>query len=267
MIDPKVQQELRERFNPEGSMLRKHQMRMLEMLIEVDKICQKHNIKYWIEGGTLLGAVRHGGFIPWDDDLDIAVMHDEYKKMLEVLEKELPENMKVHTFKTDRTFCSFFAKVRDLNSEIVEKGYHHYTYNGIYIDIFPMRKINKYLSYISNIINYRILVPCVTRKSPNEKFNITKRIFMYRLCKFLYSILNIINFIFPHNKINYNWGTYFENNSKPTDIFPLRRILFEGIEFNAPKNYEKILQNCYGDFTKLPQLDNVHSHLISLKIY
>ena len=50
MIDPKVQQELRERFNPEGSMLRKHQMRMLEMLIEVDKICQKHNIKYWIEG-------------------------------------------------------------------------------------------------------------------------------------------------------------------------------------------------------------------------
>lgn len=266
MIDPKVQQELRERFNPEGSMLRKHQMRMLEMLIEVDKICQKHNIKYWIEGGTLLGAVRHGGFIPWDDDLDIAVMHDEYKKMLDVLEKELPENMKVQTHKTDPFFCSFFAKVRDMNSEIIEFGYREYKYNGIYIDIFPMRKSNKTLAIISSFFNNRYLVPLLMRESPQKRFNLKKRRRIYNLCKFINSILNIINFFIPNKRVNYDWGTYFANNSNDSEIFPLTRIQFEGMYFNAPFNYNKVLYNCYGDYQKLPDLNNVHTHLIDLKL-
>ena len=262
MIDPKVQQELRERFNPEGSTLRKHQMRMLEMLIEVDKICQKHNIKYWIEGGTLLGAVRHGGFIPWDDDLDIAVMHDEYKKMLDVLERELPENMKVQSFKTDRTFCYSYAKVRDLNSEIIEIGYPEYKYNGIFIDIFPMRNINKRLSYLSYAINYHILYPSTIRKSPNIKFNFRERIIRYNLCKLLHSFLKLINIILPHQRINYNWGTFFKNNCKKEDIFPLTRLSFEGFEFNAPSNYVNVLSNCYGDYNKIPDIESIQTHIL-----
>ena len=66
--------ELRQRYNPEGSLLRRHQLRMLEILKEIDRICQKHRIDYWLSSGTLLGAVRHGGFIPWDDDLDIEMV-------------------------------------------------------------------------------------------------------------------------------------------------------------------------------------------------
>lgn len=67
-------EELRQRYNPDGSLLRRQQMRMLHILVEVDKICQRHNIRYWLSSGTLIGAVRHGGFIPWDDDLDIEMM-------------------------------------------------------------------------------------------------------------------------------------------------------------------------------------------------
>ena len=67
---------LRQRFNPDGSLLRRQQMRMLELLIEVDRICKKHNIKYWLGSGTLIGAARHKGFIPWDDDLDIEMLWD-----------------------------------------------------------------------------------------------------------------------------------------------------------------------------------------------
>ena len=63
-----TQESLRAKYNPEGSELRRLQMRMLDILIVVDEICRRHDIPYWIEGGTLLGAVRHGGFIPWDDD-------------------------------------------------------------------------------------------------------------------------------------------------------------------------------------------------------
>ena len=66
-------EDLKSRFNPEGSLLRRQQNRMTELLIEIDRICKKHSIQYWLSSGTLLGAVRHKGFIPWDDDMDICM--------------------------------------------------------------------------------------------------------------------------------------------------------------------------------------------------
>ena len=83
---PDIDQEaLRARFNPDGSLLRQQQQRMLELLIEVDRICKKHHITYWLSCGTLLGAARHKGFIPWDDDLDIEMLLPDYKRLLKVL--------------------------------------------------------------------------------------------------------------------------------------------------------------------------------------
>ena len=78
-------EELKARFNPDGSLLRREQMVMLEMVTELDRICKKYNIQYFLYWGTLLGAIRHNGFIPWDDDLDVAVMRQDYKKLLKVL--------------------------------------------------------------------------------------------------------------------------------------------------------------------------------------
>lgn len=83
--------ELRQRFNPEGSKLRQMQLRMLDILTEVDSICKKHGISYWLSSGTLIGALRHDGFIPWDDDLDIEMMRDDYLRLMKVLPQELPE--------------------------------------------------------------------------------------------------------------------------------------------------------------------------------
>ena len=94
-------EELRARFNPEGSMLRRQQMRMLEILLEVDKICKKHDIKYWLSSGTLIGAMRHDGFIPWDDDLDIEMMRSDYLRLMEVLPSELPEWLALQNDETD----------------------------------------------------------------------------------------------------------------------------------------------------------------------
>ena len=80
-------------YNGEGTELRKMQIRILEIMVEIDKLCRKHDIKYWLDGGTLLGAVRHGGFIPWDDDLDICMMQEDYEKFIEIAPKELPEHL------------------------------------------------------------------------------------------------------------------------------------------------------------------------------
>ena len=79
------------KYNGEGTPLRMAQLRMLAILVEVDKICRKHNITYWLDYGTLLGAVRHKGFIPWDDDVDICVMRKDYDKLRKYLQQELPE--------------------------------------------------------------------------------------------------------------------------------------------------------------------------------
>ena len=78
-------EELRSRFNPEGSLLRRQQNRMTEILIEVDRICKKHHIQYWLSSGTLLGAVRHKGFIPWDDDMDIEMLRTDYERLMKIL--------------------------------------------------------------------------------------------------------------------------------------------------------------------------------------
>ena len=71
-------------YNGEGTLLRQAQLRMLNILLEVDKICRKNNLSYWIDYGTLLGAVRHKGYIPWDDDIDISMPSDDYKKFTEI---------------------------------------------------------------------------------------------------------------------------------------------------------------------------------------
>ena len=73
-MDNNLKQELRKRFNPDGSLLRRQQLRMLELLEAVDLVCKKYDIPYWLSSGTLIGAVRHQGFIPWDDDLDIEML-------------------------------------------------------------------------------------------------------------------------------------------------------------------------------------------------
>ena len=130
---------LRQRFNPDGSLLRRQQMRMLEILLEVDRICKKHDIKYWLSSGTLIGAARHKGFIPWDDDLDIEMLWDDYKRLMKVLPDELPETMALQNTKTDPNYFCFYAKVRDRRSHLEESNRYDRVWReqGIYIDVFP----------------------------------------------------------------------------------------------------------------------------------
>ncbi|WP_300386582.1 LicD family protein, partial [Clostridium sp.] len=98
--------------------IREAQIRMLDILKEIDRICRKYQIEYWLESGTLLGAVRHGGFIPWDDDLDIGMMRSDYIKFINVVNDEILDQYICQTPKTDKLTESAFIKIRDLNSEI-----------------------------------------------------------------------------------------------------------------------------------------------------
>jgi lipopolysaccharide cholinephosphotransferase len=92
------------------------QAKELSILKEIDALCKKHGIEYWLDGGTCLGAVRHKGFIPWDDDIDIAMRLEDLPRFIEFAQKELPRNLFVQTRESDPTSRLPITKVRDLNS-------------------------------------------------------------------------------------------------------------------------------------------------------
>ena len=100
--------------------LRKAQLIMLDMLVEFDELCKKHHLKYWLDSGTLLGAVRHQGFIPWDDDIDLSMPLEDYNKLLELGPKALSKNIFFQTSTTDPDFKFDYIKLRSNKASIVE---------------------------------------------------------------------------------------------------------------------------------------------------
>jgi lipopolysaccharide cholinephosphotransferase len=96
----------------DAEQLRALQLMELKMLSKVDDICRKHNIRYYIVAGTLLGAIRHGGFIPWDDDIDIAMYREDYTKFLEIAPDELGTEFFVQTWQSERNYFRYVARVR-----------------------------------------------------------------------------------------------------------------------------------------------------------
>ena len=137
-------EELKAKYNPEGSLLRRVQLRMLDMLLYFDTVCKEQHISYRLDGGTVLGAVRHGGFIPWDDDLDVAIdSKEDYKKILQYLKNHPHPQFVLQHKKTDKGFNNIWFTIRDLKSEYIhldeETAKHDNLrkYRGLQIDVFP----------------------------------------------------------------------------------------------------------------------------------
>jgi len=254
--------------NTEGSDLRKIQLRMLEMLEFVDHICQKHNISYWLAAGTLLGAVRHGGFIPWDDDLDIEMLKDDYRSLLKVLQVEMSDKYVLQTHQTDRNYIFPIAKLRDKNSYITESknADKNYKYRGIFIDIFYLDSGNHFLGRVA--VNFQKFAYALTLIR-NDKFGLLlflKRVIFRVLNSLVFPSLRFLAYLFNIKTKILPLGTGF---TKPIDlgnVFPLRKIIFEGKYFNGPANVDAYLKGMYGNYMKLPDLDNRQAHIVKCEI-
>ena len=257
MIDAQLQQQLRERFNPDGSMLRRQQLRMLDILLYVDKICKEHNIRYWLSSGTLLGAVRHGGFIPWDDDLDIEMLREDYEKFLEVFENS--DEFVLQTYKNDKYYLLPFAKVRDRFSVLDEFGNNlNYEHKGLFIDIFCLEESPRFAYVVYGVIMYLILKLQKGRTTGFIRFltSICKAIF-YGTVYVLRPILNIL----PFKRLNHVYGCGPRWKCRYIDsIMPLSTISFEGYSFPSPNDTCAYLTHMFGDYNKLPNLDKLRIH-------
>ena len=240
-------EELKARFNPEGSLLRRQQLVMLDMVKVLDGICRKHGIPYFLYGGTLLGAVRHNGFIPWDDDLDVGLMRKDYLRLMQVLPDELPPHIVLQTNKTDKNYFYFFAKLRDTRSFLDEGAYDRaFKYRGIFIDIFPFDKLQ---------------LPLQTFKIQSYAYT------LYRAGNGSESALRKIRKLTGGKTLTYDFGIPFHVVYDEKDIFPLSTHVFEDVELSVPGNSHHMLQSQFGDYMKLPDLDKVEQHIKHLEFF
>ena len=268
MINPKIQDELRERFNPDGSLLRNHQIRLLEMLKYFDGLCKVHGITYWLSSGTLIGAVRHGGFIPWDDDVDVEMLKDDYEKLVRVFESDPNPKFILQTHKSDYYYFAPFAKLRDRNSVIKEMNTDvdlYYKYRGVFIDIFIMEPSSSRLIArgASGLHNLLLLHPMSYIKNSIIR-PIYYCIVFFLLYKIVIPILRMITRIGAKDRLRLTVGSSFIKERYRGEIFPVQKILFENIYVPIPNKFDSYLHRIYGNYMKLPKIESIETHTAEL---
>lgn len=259
-------------YNAPGTQLRAAQLRMLEILNEIDKICKKYNITYWLDGGTLLGCVRHKGFIPWDDDLDIAVYEEDYERLLAILQKELPEQYRVEWPGNNKNFSFNIAKVVDSKS-YVEQTADTWTpragITGLWVDIFPMIHGNRPIRKMVEPLYGRCF-----RHSRNLEGIWYKRVLaymLYPLAILLVGLAKIACLFISKDKFVNRYGTGSAKAQHSTRhrswVVPTIDMQFENGVYPVPFNYDAYLTTIYGDYMKIPSAENRIVHLGEIKVF
>lgn len=267
MIDVSLQNELRDRFNPDGSRLRELQLYMLEMLKFIDKVCKDNNIKYWLSSGTCLGAVRHRGFIPWDDDIDIEMFPEDYNRFCSIVMKMDSHKYVLQTSKTDPEYAFPYAKLRDLNTVIKENSKIDlwYKYKGVFIDIFPVYYssswiIAKTVNLLQNIGFYKL--PWIRNAYARRLVRNINKGFLH---KFIFPILIFFDKFGYKNKLRIGGlGSGFMEQYDKDYVCNLVRCDFEGLSFPIPSKYDQYLTSLYGNYMELPQMDSIQAHITNV---
>jgi len=267
-----------------GDDLRKVQLVQLKILKEVHRICEKHNIQYFLLGGTLIGAIRHKGFIPWDDDLDIGMLREEYEKFFVICQTELSDEYFFQTIDTDPGYGYVFGKIMLKGTVFIEAiSAKAHKKSGIFIDIFPYDCIPKerHKRFIQLALarfttrayylkkRYKIKRP-ISVKSHFRTF--FAMLFYFFPSSVLYSLLYHTITKYSHlAKNNEGMVTKFAGKRDIVDINNLRIVTlgaFEDGMFYIPKNYDIVLSNYLGDYMTLPPPEKrIPSHeLIEYKL-
>lgn len=259
----------------------------LEIVKEVVALCDRHNLMYYMLGGSMLGAIRHKGFIPWDDDIDLGMPRKDYERFLELAPQELSSHLKIVNYKTDPTYHWYITRVLDTDTKVMERVFESEgKYTNLSIDIFPLDGTpnNKILRKLYNFrvmahramasLHYKDVIVTKNRnwkdaillwfmlKLPTQKmFNHHKEL---DKCDRLLKKYPMDKSLYTGNMM----GAYRTRELVPTSWYGDSSYYeFEGIKLRGIKEYDLYLKQLYGDYMQLPPEDKRRIHFQIIEIH
>jgi len=243
-----------------------------EILQEVVRVCEENGLEYYLVGGTLLGAVRHSGFIPWDDDIDIALPRYDYDKLEKIFRNNAPGCYKWVDYKDNHRIPYHFGKICDVRTTLVETGYRkeYRVPLGIYIDVFPLdgtpnsivaRKIHfAYIGFLRTLISLN----CLDNSTPRP---LHKKLIIFLVQHLVdENVLNVLHKSLEHELRRYPYDSAeyvcnFLGGWGMSEMFPKAWIgdysfvEFEGVKVRAFQKYDRYLNQVYGDYMTMPPIE------------
>lgn len=260
----------------------------LEIVKEVINICDQNNLTYYMLGGTMLGAIRHRGFIPWDDDIDLGMPRKDYEKFLCIAPNKLSKTLKIINYKTDKDYHYYITRIQDVKTKVVETRYENEgKYTHVSIDIFPLDGTpdNQFLRkiYCMRLMAHRAMMSLHYKDGIDPE---RKRSFVEKLA------LGILK-LFPTDVMfnAYNQKERIDNLLKKYDMrssvvtgnlmgaYRMKELVptawfghdafysFEGIRMRGILEYDKYLTHLYGDYMQLPPVEARKKHFRIIEIH
>lgn len=279
IIEAKITKAIEEK-EKSNKKLRQLQKTELEILTELDRVCRKHKLRYYIVGGTLIGAARTGGFIPWDDDIDVSMPREDFDKLL-TLKDEFSDEFFLQTHKTEKDCYFFYAKLRKNGTYFGEDKFEHTgIHKGIFMDIFPLDYISdkgiiqklcfKSFSLINAFICSKKKTSEFLYKNMSLPFIVTFRIIQCILpLPLLYGLRGLIAKLTKALSNKRLVASLAGFHGYPKEIAPFELwaegtdIDFEGKTVRAPKEYKKLLNHMFGDYMQLPPVEERVNHTVA----
>lgn len=265
-----TEEDLRRKYNPEGSNLRKAQMRLLDMAVWLQKTAKEAGVPCRLDGGNVLGALRHGGFIPWDDDVDFVVDYKDFHRLCRYLKAHPHPDYVLQDNSTDRGFYKEWAVLRDTKSREVShdradshdrRAAEALTYNGLHIDIFPYEGymipwLQRLAAKLS--VNVNLLFAGAHPRLAQMGYNV--------LHYAVFPLFRVIGRVFgKRDNCMHSYGAWFYERFSRKVLVPHRDLVFEGQTFEGPADPEKLCEIIYGNYMDLPPKDKRDRHKMKIQ--
>lgn len=253
-----------------------YQKKCLDILIEFDIFCEENKLTYFLSSGTLLGAVRHSGFIPWDDDIDVSMPRLDYERLIE-MRSLFNADFKIESFKTNARLAFPYLKIFNENTTVIANDTGFPFKCGAWVDVFPLDGTfdNKFLrlTQMKALIVLRNLFSCkvLPIKVLSQRSFFTRLFYNVLPIGLIYYLLHGLSQVCDYSASKYAgclscyYGeketmprSYFGKGSKKTGFS------FHGYFFNTPDEPKRYLRNMYGDFMALPPLEKRVNHNVLL---
>lgn len=261
----------------ENQSLRKLQLIEIEVLDEFVRICEKYHLKYYLMFGTLLGAIRHNGFIPWDDDIDVVMPRKDFEFFCRIASKETGKEFVIDYYYTDKNYLDASAKLRMKNTVYATEWHKRFDYisYGCWIDIFPLdnlSNIHSFHYFLQAFINKRIVDKLVHHRMLKRKggLNIKNRIISTLTkavpAKFWFKLRNYLCQCDRNEKSRYLSCMLLPYPAKllvfnRVDFKEATQVKFENKYYDVPCGWEKVLRHLYGDYMRMPPKEQrVYKH-------